>query len=180
MPPAAVTPLYTDVDALNGVLSADGVAFRITDTPGGTPATDLITQAANLATGTVNGFCLARYDAADLAQSWEVWDWTSTIAVEWLCERRGNPVPNGLRKRYERVVGEDGNSGILGAVRDGERLVGEIPQRLTSAPAVSNVIVDQNYRGKQIRVQRNQSDRVPRVLRQPAYDWVDLYIVEWP
>jgi hypothetical protein len=162
--PTAQTNLYcTDAD-VEGLLSALGVRSRLDDDQSGAVETDesaRLRQAREYATARVKFYALVHYADEKLASSWLVNDWATTIAAYWLSARRLNTVPDSLRELYE---GSDGKGGVLGdleAVRKKTMIIPDIAFRNVDWPAWSNVTVDPRYRVRQIRVQRQISEKTP-------------------
>lgn len=172
MAPAALSYTYCTADDLEALLSADGSDARIDDDAGGSvSATEegYRTKAVNWATARVNFFCLSRYAAADLAQSWLVNNWCVICAAYWLAKRRGNPSPGSLAELYDEAV-ED-----MKLVHSGAYEISDIAQRNISWPAWSNVRVDVLYSLRRIRVERPISDQSSPSKHQ---DVAAAYIVE--
>lgn len=174
MPPSTPSVPLTDGDSIRAALSTAGVDLKLDDDSSGTVSPSELTRldyAINVGTATVVRFTQARYDTADLVASWTVWDWATLIAAVWLTRRCGNPVPKSLRTQYDEVL-ED-----LREVQRGQMLIEDVAQRTTDGPGFSSVIVDPAYRGRKIRVQRRQGDRITRERPQPI-DYFDERIVE--
>lgn len=156
MAPTALTYVYTTSDDLDVILSMDGVEGRIDDTDDGVLSTNEIlyrSKAIYWATARVNFFCLSRYAASDLAQSWLVNDWCTILATYKLSLRRGNPVPGSLIELRDQAE-ED-----MKLVHSGAYEISDIAQRNISWPAWSNVRVDVLYNLRRIRVERPISDQ---------------------
>lgn len=163
----------TDAD-VEGLLSALGLQARADD-DGAAPGTDTAAMAVakaqgrNYATARVKFFCQPRYKTEDLATSWLVNDWATTLCAVWMCGRRGETVPETLAKLAEQAM-ED-----MKEVRAGTAHVPDIGTANPDWPAWSNVTVDPRYRVRQIRVQRSMSERTP-----PTYPQAPDYRAEAP
>lgn len=168
---------YTTADDIKALLSDDGVNLRLDDDNSGAinaaELTRLTTYAINYATSKINDHAIPRYDAADLATSWTICEWATIIAARWLCARRMNPIPESLQALYDEVREE------LKALRDGSYTLGDISERVSSAPAWSNVRVSVHYRLRRIRVQRPISEQTPRRIAPNADRAADIMGPEW-
>lgn len=118
----------------------------------------------NRATARVKFYCGARYANEDLATSWLVNDWASTIYAALLCARRGEDVPKPVAEAMEEAIKQ------MEDVRAGRAHIPDIGTANPDWPSWSNVTVDPRYRVRQIRVQRALSERTPRQHPQ-AVDW---------
>src|SRR5262249_39802752 len=111
MPPQPLAYLYTSRSWLESLLSIEGVNLRLDDDQSGVVETSpeenyLTYQGINIATARVNGYCLQIYDALQLANSWEVWDWATIVGARWICSRRCNPIPESIMELYEEAITE--------------------------------------------------------------------------
>jgi phage gp36-like protein len=123
----ANTAAYCQLIDIQNRLSAAGVAARVDDTP---PTTlgDVIDEASRK----VDEHCQTRY-GTNLSKSNIVKHWTATIAATLLCERRGNPVPNSLARRYQETMDAMEHVLLHG------RLIPDIAERKAGVPVMSNV-----------------------------------------
>jgi phage gp36-like protein len=156
--PAALPTTYCTAEDVEGLLSTEGVDARLDDDSSG--AVDgsedgRMTQAISYATAKVDQYAAGRYAASDLAASWVVNEWATSLACCWLCRRRGNPVPASIKELCDATI-ED-----LKAVLAGTLPIADVGQRYTDQPAWSNVRVDPRYRVRQIRVERPISEQSP-------------------
>lgn len=122
-----ITAVYTTLTDIQNRLSAAGVAARVDDTPPDTLG-DVLTEASR----EVDEHCQPRY-GSNLPFSEIVHQWATTIAATMLCERRGNPVPNSLARRYQKVMD------AMEAVRDHGRVIHDIAERKAGVPTMTNV-----------------------------------------
>ena len=175
-PPQALAVLYTDRESVASMLSDIGVDLRLDDDGNQTiDARELSRMelyAANIATARVNGFCRAKYSVSEMARSWEVYDWATTIAARWLCGRRCNPVPEVISAFYEEVIES------LKEVRAGVRQIAELAPSDEMWPVWSNIVVDHRYLLRKIRVQRRISERSNPQYSQNIARWAE-YINEY-
>ncbi len=126
--PLIATPYCVLADIQNR-LSVVGVTARIDDTP---PTTlgDVIDEASRM----VDRYCQTRY-GANLALSNIVKHCTANIAAMFLCERRGNPVPIGIQRKYDRDLE------FMEKVEAYGKLIPDIAETKAGVPTLSNVHV---------------------------------------
>lgn len=171
----AISPAYTTRADVERMLSAAGVRLRLDHFGDGisTGATDanVMTDAVDMATETVNFYCWSKYEPSRLATSVLVNRWATVLAAYEVCMLRGNPVPNVLMQRAEKV------ETYMQQVADGPRVLPNVPRRRTGAPVFSNLRCDPRFILKVIRVERNNSTREydNTELRQNA-DVLDRYV----
>ena len=122
------TTLYCAISDVQNRLSADGVTYRTDDAPP-TANGDVLDEASR----EIDWYCLTQYAETDLATSRWVKHQCAVIASYLLCERRGNPVPSGIARKYDRLVKK------LEAVQSGARVIPDLGRRRTDVPTVSNV-----------------------------------------
>jgi hypothetical protein len=122
---------YGAVTDLQNRLSSVGVALRVDDVPPEPTTGDVMNDADSV----IDEHCLLAYSQANLFLSrWVNQRWSDIAAVH-LCERRGNPCPPGLGRRYERTLER------LEMVRIGRLLIPDIAMSRAFAPVLSNVRV---------------------------------------
>jgi len=117
------------------------------------PEAGWLLNAANIGTATVNRYCQTLYDTADLALSWSVYNWATWIATQWLCIRRGNPIPSSILNAYLETLDN------LEMVKSQQMCIEDIGLRNTCMPCWSNVRIDQRWNIKKMRVETVLSDR---------------------
>lgn len=173
MAPPALSYVYCTEQDLQSLLSPDGEIGRLDDQNIGVVNQTYLTNAINWATERVNLYCLPRYNAIDLAQSWLVNNWAVICAAHWLSTRRGNPVPHSFDDLYEEAI-ED-----MKLIQKGQAQIPNIGLRTSAWPAWSNVRVDVLYTLRKIRVERPISETKGT---NPDYyqsqDWAANFIVE--
>lgn len=157
MPPASAPQyVFTTIDDVEALLSADGVAGRLDDDADATNDTGelaYMTQAINWATSRV-WIYLSRYSAQSLAQSWLVNYWCTIVAAHIVSGRRGNPPAGSIAEAYEQTM-ED-----LKLVRSGELTLPDAAVRDSAFPAWSNLGRPSLYHNyKRLRVQGPISSR---------------------
>lgn len=155
--PTALEILYCTRADVEAILSQEGVELRLDDDGSGQVASTelarLTTQGINYASSRVNFYCLAKYEASELAKSWLVNEWATIIAARWLCSRRGNSPPESLENLYEQVL-ED-----LKGIRSDEAQIPDIGPRDAAWPAWSNISFDTRYQLRRLRVERPISEQ---------------------
>lgn len=174
--PNVSTP-YTTSEEIRSLLSDEGVDLRLNDSgvaPGDEPTVGELareTAAINYATSRVNMFLNTIYDMRTLEVSWQVREYATMFAVEWLCSRRGNPVPDSVREKVEKYEKE------LTALGNMEMVLGDATFLESSQPMLSNMCLDNRYHTRQLRLQRPISTNRPRRHPVNTY-WPSQYAVE--
>lgn len=157
MAPVAPTYTYTDREHMNSMLSAEGVDLRLDDDADGTVEAEelayLTDRIISTATEKINYYLSARYAPIQLKDSYWVWEVCTVVASRMLCARRGNPVPESLELLWDEAKEE------LNLIRQNKAQVPRVKRRETSAPAWSNMVVNQRYYFRKIRVQRGISEK---------------------
>lgn len=120
------TTLYCTMDDVSNRLSAAGVTYRLDDVPPDPTDGDVLDEASR----TIDEHCLLFYTEQNLALSPTVKHWCANIAANLLCERRGNPVPGGIERKFDRTMKS------LERVQRG-RQIADIPMRKACVPVLS-------------------------------------------
>lgn len=107
------------------------------------------------ATETINLYCFQHYDPGTLQKSGWVNRRATDISTYLLSCRRGNSPSSSMENRYNQALQ------WLEKVHSGTYEVPGLPMRFTSAPAFSNVKVDQRYQTFRVRVENVISDHSP-------------------
>lgn len=144
----AATPYTTatQIDLLAGTMAVD---LRTDD---GVEAT-LVAQAIDYASNQIEFYC-SRYSVTELAANGWVQDAATIIALKWLCLRRLNSVPDGIKAEWEEVFLPQ-----LTKILEGKATV---PRAATARNPVSvtNHSTDLRRLNNQIRVDRSRSPGV--------------------
>lgn len=160
------TTAYCTSDDIANRLSSTGVTLRTDDTPPDTLG-DVITDASTQ----VDEHCRLLYTPANLAVSDWVNQRATDIAAVLLCERRGNPVPGSLMRKYERALER------LEQVRLGTLQIPDVPARLVAAPVMSNVREQLNPQPHtRVRKSTSTGQAAGYVQRVDRYDALDYTI----
>ncbi len=157
------------------------VALTAVDVPAGAQARDSGVNAATGArllvgcrkgTSKVKLWCNKVYDDAQLKLSGTVLDWATLAAAKFLCERRVQPCPKGLKASYDEAIEE------MRMVQNGQLAIEDIGTRGSDWPAVSNITVNPSYDFQRARVETNMSEASPTVY--PQYiDWNSAAWIEF-
>jgi hypothetical protein len=157
------------------------VALTTTDVPAGAQARDSGVNAATGArllvgcrkgTSKVKLWCNARYDDGQLKLSGTVLDWATIAGSKFLCERRAQGCPKGLKASYDESIEE------MRMVQSGQLSIEDIGTRGTDWPTVSNITVRPGYDGMQSRVEPNISEQTPTAYNQYV-DWNSAAWIEF-
>jgi hypothetical protein len=122
------TTAYCTLTDVKNILSTNGVTLRLDDSPPTSADGDVLDDASRL----IDEHLLLCYTEANLALSPWVKHATALIAAVHLCERRNNPPPNALVRRYERYMTR------LEQGRLGQFMVPDIPSRVENVPRLIN------------------------------------------
>ena len=171
----ATITLYCSQTNVEQILSANGVTLRLDDSGDGTvSAAEQLAMDFALADAaeTCNFYLWPKYSPSWLATSNWVNVRASWLATYALCDRRGNPCPESLEDRAEKVLEE------LERVHSGSHLLPGVPLRWAMAPVYSNVRADPRYEYRVLRVERNNSSRQRRSALQTFTDWREAFYLE--
>lgn len=123
-------------------------------------------------TSKVKLYCNGRYDDSQLVLSGTVCDWTALCSAKFLCTRRAQGCPTGIKLDYEEAIEE------MRMVQAGQLLLEDIGTRGADWPTVSNITVNPAYEFKRARVQPNMSEQTPTAYNQ-FIDWNSSAWLEW-
>jgi phage gp36-like protein len=149
------------------MLGASGVAAFTDHDDRGSDAN--AQECIDQATDEILLYVYRRYGDAAIQGSRMLKRWCVVLACVYLCERRGNPVPESLLAEAQRIME------TLEKIRIGKLLLPGVPVRSPSVPAMSNLHVDRRYPRSQVRVTIHNSSVVP--LSKPRdYEgqWYDI------
>ncbi len=104
------------------------MTLRLDDVPPDPADGDVLNEAAAL----IDEYLFPRY-GVNLATSRIVNQWAATIAACFLCERRGNPPPLGISRKFDRIM-----KSMEGVLLHG-RQISDIAEQKTSCPVLSNM-----------------------------------------
>jgi Mu-like prophage protein gp36 len=154
-----VTVYCTEAD-MQRLFSAAGVQSFGDHEQTGAPVDDVTDDCIDQATEEINLFCRQYYLAADLANSTLINRWCTVLSVYFLCQRRGNPVPESIQAEFERIML------YLERVRTGEMKLPDVPYAANLSPSFSNMTVDRRFPASRVRVEQRSSDGIPSALTQ--------------
>lgn len=159
----ATTYFCTKADIIR-YLSQDGVIGFSDHEETGAADDDVIDDCRTQASEEIAGVLEHLYTVANLATSALVTRWATVIASYYLCERRGNPVPDSLAAEYERLTAFP--DGLLYRTRSGKFALPGIRKSTSSVPVFSNLTVDRRYLREKVRVIRANSSNIPTAIEQ--------------
>jgi len=143
----------TEAD-IQRLFSAGGVTSFADHDSDGIADTGVVDDCINHASQEIELYCRRRYSTTGLAACSLVNRWTTVLATAYLCERRGNPVPESLAKEATRILEE-----LLPKVASGELSLPGIEYAADMRPMHSNLTIDRRYPYSKIRViTANSSD----------------------
>lgn len=123
-------------------------------------------------TSWVKLFCNQRYDDSQLKLSGSVLDWSTNYAAKFLCTRRAQGCPKGVKADYDEHLE------CLKMVQSGQLSIEDIGTRGIDWPTVTNVIVNPGYDGMRSRVEPNISEQTPTAYSQ-YIDWNSAVILDF-
>lgn len=174
MPLEEATYYCTQADA-ELILSAHGVKLRLDDDQDD-EVSSTEQEAMDFALGdaavTIDSYLGYFHTPAILATSRWVNNRAAWITVGALCGRRGNPEPESLTERVDRILEE------LEYHRKHSRPLPGVPVRTALMPGWSNMTIDLRYNWKVLRVNRHTSSR-NRSQLQTFRDWRSAFSWEY-
>ncbi len=132
----------------------------------------LAIQACREGTRRVKLYCCARYNDSDLATTYSALQWSTCLAAQWLCRRRGLSPPKSIDQAAEEALAE------MKQVQMGMLQVEDIGTRTSAWPFISNVTVDVGYTYRKVRVEPQISEGTPTQYAQ-AVDWNAVLASGW-
>jgi hypothetical protein len=173
-----VTAVMTAAAAANATSLT--VAALATDIPSGATATDngvnvwlagMLLKSCKYGTATVKRYCVNRYQDSDLANSWSVNDWATTVSARWIGMRRFNPVPSHVETKFQETMEE------LRRVNSGQLMIEDIGARSPGWPFMDNLTMVDWLTYTKVRVEQITSD--PSPTQGPQFcDWNSVLSLE--
>ena len=159
---AVVGPTTTDIPANaqardSGVNAATGARLLV---------------GARKGTSKVKLYCNQRYNDTQLVLSGTVLDWATVAAAKFLCTRRAQGCPKGIKEDYDEAIEE------MRMVQTGQLSVEDIGTRGVDWPTVTNITVNPGYDGMRARVEPNISEGTPTSYSQ-YIDWNSAVILDF-
>ena len=167
-----VTTICTQAD-VERLLSPYGVEAFSDHSQIGQADAAVVADCCDQASEEIITYLHERYLEADIVTSTLVNRWATVVAAVFLCQRRGNPVPESLLAEWQRIL--DPVSGLCVQIADGQRQLPGIPSRCDMRPTWSNLQVDRRFIRNKTRVTKSNSSEAPTTLSQdgdvrfPAY-----------
>lgn len=155
---------YTTQAKIERLFSSLGVRYYSDHDETGVTDTDVVTDCISQSDGEIDLYCRGRYSEAGLSGSTLIERWSTILATCYLCERRGNPVPDSLAKEADRIYER------LEKIQTGAMQLPGVAFGQDLRPAFSNLTVDRRYRYSKIRVTTpNSSNQTPKMVRHDAH-----------
>lgn len=156
--------LYASQADLERLLSSRGVQSFADHDQDGTSDPDVIDDCLVQASQEIELYC-KRYEPADLANSPLVNRWATVLAVVFLCQRRGNGVPESLAEEFKRIYE------LLMQIGSGIFELPGIAASADSVPKFSNMTVDRLAGNRQLRTIPVPGAHDPKIVSQEkSYD----------
>lgn len=158
---------YTTRAAIERVLSLEGAVLHADDDQDWVGEPGVYEDVAEEASEDIDLYCRERYDEAALASSGWIQRKAAVLGAYYLCCRRGNPPPDSLQRRYDKIFEE------LALIQKGQLDVPGLAEAHSTAPCLSNVRLDGRFRQSKIRVQPSISTGTPPQHLTQKVDWTD-------
>lgn len=142
----ALTDTYTSETEIERLITETGGSLRMDDL---SDDADMWQEIVEEATDVVNQYAEGRYESSNMKLSSWVRRRATWIGAYLLSQRRGNP--SQFNQRYQEILDE------LKAVAAGQISIPRLPIREELTPAHSNLVIDDRFHSRKIRVQRNTS-----------------------
>lgn len=140
----------------------------------GSADTGVVDDCINQATEEIDFYCREKHSQTQLATSELVSRWCVVMAARFLCQRRGNVVPDSIESEFQRIT--DADAGFLARVASGKRSIPGISLRDDDRPTWSNLIIDRRYRRSKVRVTRaNSADAPTQMTQDRKEEYVGYY-----
>lgn len=144
--------------------SANGVTDHADHDDDGTADVGVVDDCINQAKVELDLFLLERYDETTLVASNLVNRWSVVVATRFLCQRRGNVVPDSIEREWTRLT--DPRDGLLVRISEGQINLPGSALRADLRPSFSNLTIDQRHRRNTVRVTPTNSTDAPTALEQ--------------
>jgi phage gp36-like protein len=149
----SLTPYCTQGE-MERFFSAQGVTAFSDHDESGANDTGVVDDCIERATTEITDLAHNWYDQTGLLLSPTVKRWAVVVATFYLCELRGNPVPESIANDYMRIMGP---GGFLERLAEGKYKLAGVPMRAALVPTFSNLTVDRRYQRSNVRVTNNSS-----------------------
>lgn len=167
--------MYATFGDLQARLGQAGVALRVADNP------QAASMALDQASGWIDEALLPRY-GAQLSNSRWVKNACANLAMVPFCQSLLNDPPPAAFLEYDRLMGQNGQPGVLESMRLGQTMVPDIPAVASSVPRLTNYHVREVPQGaahvvaEPARSTDGVTPQVPRrdytdPLRWQTWDW---------
>jgi hypothetical protein len=153
--------LCTEADIAT-VLSYAGLDYRGDNDRDGLADSVVVANSIGRASDELQGELTGRYDMTSATSNRLVKAWCAVIAAFYVCQVRGNPVPEILQADFERITGRP--DGLLARARSGLFVIPGLDQTSNRAPTWHNLRIDRRYVTEKIRVIRSNSTPVQSKL----------------
>jgi phage gp36-like protein len=138
---------YCDADDVRRLLSSAGAMSFADHDQNGVEDPGVLDDCIGQATQEID-FCLhERYEPDQLVLSAIVNRWATNLACYFLCQRRGNPVPEPIQRECDRILFEENSA--LNEIRRGNRWLPGLEPNRGQAPSFANMTIDRRFRRPQ-------------------------------
>jgi phage gp36-like protein len=145
--------LYATQSDLERLFSSYGVTSFSDHDQDGVNDTDVVSDCITQASQELEFYC-RRYAPAALSQSSLITRWCTVISCVFLCQRRGNPVPESLQAEMDRIYA------MLKEIDQNGKPIPGIGQSSACVPKFSNLTVERGF-CEPVRVVRGNGSHAP-------------------
>lgn len=138
---------------LDRLLSSAGVISFADHDASGSSDTDVVEDCINQATAEIHDRANTFYSLTALAGSRTINRWCVVMSAYFLCMRRGNPIPESIKKEFDRIT--DLRDGLLVLLSQGTYLLAGVPRKADFGPSMSNITINRAYPYRKQRVTPN-------------------------
>jgi len=138
---------YCTVGDITRMLSSAGVSAFSDHNEDGVSDEGVIDDCIDQAAQEIDFALHERYDPDQLVQSPIITRWATTLAAYFLCQRRGNPVPEPIQREAERILFDDDSA--LSEIRRGNRWLPGLEPNRGQSPSFANMTIDRRFRRPQ-------------------------------
>ena len=155
---------YCTITELRRYLSAQGVTDFADHDASGAADSQVVADCINQATGEIDMYARQRYAVAGLNAHDLITRWCVVMSAYFLCQRRGNPVPDSILNEFLRIT--DPDIGFLAKVASGRLQLPGLALGDDLRPTWSNLAVDRRHRRSAVRVTKENSSDADTKLSQ--------------
>ena len=148
--------VQADIERL---LSVNGVTAFADHDQDGIAETGVVADVIEAAQGEIDLFCRGRYSEDGLESSALVTRWATVLSAAYLCELRGNPIPDSIQRAANRIL-----EVLLPQIQNGVLNLPGLAFGNDLRPAMSNLTIDRRFARSKLRVTKVNSTNQVREM----------------